>query len=75
MVERLSTDIKWSVEIHCSSDDRSGTSVHRFIVITENFVIFIFWAVSLINQQICNEFWVCLYLPPCLQEVSVFGRF
>ena len=29
----------------------------------------IFWAVSLINQQICNEFWVCLYLPPCLQEM------
>ena len=40
VVERLSTDIEWSVEIHCSSNDRSGTSVHRFIIITENFVIF-----------------------------------
>ena len=40
VVERLSTDIEWLVEIHCSSDDRSGTSVHRFIIITENFIIF-----------------------------------
>ena len=40
VVERLSTDIEWSVEIHCSSDDRSGTSVHRFIIITEDFIIF-----------------------------------
>ena len=40
MIERLSTDIESLVEIHCSSDDRSGASVHRFIIITENFVIF-----------------------------------
>ena len=40
MVERLSTDIEWLVEIHCSSDDRSGRSVHRFIIILEDFIIF-----------------------------------
>ena len=28
VVERLSTDIEWLVEIHCSSDDRSGSSAH-----------------------------------------------
>ena len=32
VLERLSTDIEWWVEIQCSHDDRSGTS--------ENFVIF-----------------------------------
>ena len=40
VVERLSTDIEWLVEIHCSSDDRSGRSVHRFIIILEDFIIF-----------------------------------
>ena len=40
MVERLSTDIEWLVEIHCSSDDRSGRSVHRFIILLEDFIIY-----------------------------------
>ena len=40
VVERLSTDIEWLVEIHCCSDDRSVGSSYRFIIITENFVIF-----------------------------------
>ena len=41
MIERLSTDIEWSVEIHISNDDRSGSSTHRFIIITDNFIEFI----------------------------------
>ena len=40
VVERLSTDIEWLVEIHCSSDDRSGSTIDRFIIITEDFIIF-----------------------------------
>ena len=40
VVEQMSTDIEWLVEIHCSSDDRSGSSADRFIIITEDFIIF-----------------------------------
>ena len=29
-----------STEVHCSSDDRSERSTHRFIIVTENLVIF-----------------------------------
>ena len=47
VVVRLSTDIEWSFEIHCSSDDRSGTSVHQFIIITENFVIFSYFSLCI----------------------------
>ena len=47
MVERLSTDIEWLVEIHCSSDDRPGSSAHRFIIITENFIIFSYLSICI----------------------------
>ena len=40
MIEQLSTDIEWSEEIHIRSEDQSGSSVHRFIIIADNFIIF-----------------------------------
>ena len=40
MIELLSIDIEWFIEIHISSDDRSGSSAHQFIIITDNFIIF-----------------------------------
>ena len=36
VIDRLSTDIEWSVEIHIISDDQSGSGAHRFIIIIDN---------------------------------------